>query len=40
MTQTSYIHQMLKKIVEISMQGLAENERDWIMNQYMGDYIE
>jgi hypothetical protein len=39
-TQTAHIHQMLKKIVEISMQGLGDNEKDWVLNQFMGDYIE
>ena len=39
LSQTEHIHSMLKKVVEVSMQGLQEQEKDWILQQYMGDYI-
>jgi hypothetical protein len=34
------VQKMLKKVVAISMQGLTQEEKDAILREHMGEYIE
>jgi len=34
------VQKMLKKVVAISMQGLTQDEKDAILREHMGEYVE
>ena len=34
-----HIQKMIREVVEVSMQGLNESEREWILNRHLGEYM-